>query len=125
MRKFSGIPTILYHRIDIRRSSRHVKVGIGGETVADTRRPVLLFETGLPVRYYIQKIDVRMELLVPSEKQSYCAYKGSASYYSVNVGDSFAEDIVWYYPYPNPQYAEIQNYLCFYDEKADKFSVQL
>jgi uncharacterized protein (DUF427 family) len=108
-------------RIDTIQSSRHVRVVIDGETVAETNRPVLLFETGLPVRYYIPKVDVRMELLEPSKTHSECPYKGIASYYSVKVGDQVAEDVVWYYPFPYPEVSKIQNLLCFYNEKVDLY----
>jgi uncharacterized protein (DUF427 family) len=108
-------------RLDTIQSSRHVRVVINGETVAETLRPVLLFETGLPVRYYIPKVDVRMDLLQPSKTHSECPYKGVASYYSVKVGDQLAEDVVWYYPFPYPEMSKIQNLLAFYNEKIDLY----
>ncbi|MFQ5614639.1 MAG: DUF427 domain-containing protein [Anaerolineae bacterium] len=112
-----------YKRVDALRSSRHVRVVVGGETVADSRRPVLLFETGLPTRYYIPKNDVRMDLLVPSETRSQCPYKGRASYYSVKVGDRVFEDLVWYYPFPIPECPRIENLLCFFNEKVEALYV--
>lgn len=112
-----------YKRIDVLHSSRKVHVEIDGVTIAETQRPVLLFETGLPVRYYIPKIDVRMDLLVPSEKVTRCPYKGEASHYSVKIGEELFKDIVWTYPYPFPEVSKIQNLLCFYHEKLDGFSV--
>src|SRR5918997_1670437 len=72
-----------YHRIDVLQSSRHLKVRVNGEVVAETERPKILFETGLPSRYYIPPEDVRMDLLEGSEKTTRCPYKGVASYYSV------------------------------------------
>jgi uncharacterized protein (DUF427 family) len=108
-------------RIDTVRSSRHVRVAIDGETVAETNRPMLLFETGLPVRYYIPKVDVRMDLLQPSTTHSECPYKGVASYYSIKVGDHVSEDIVWYYPFPLLEVSKIQNMLSFYNEKVDLY----
>lgn len=108
-------------RIDTIQSSRHVRVVIDGETVAETNRPVLLFETGLPVRYYIPKVDVRMDLLQESKTHSECPYKGIASYYSVKVGDQVAEDVVWYYPSPYSEVSKIQNLLSFYNEKVDLY----
>ncbi len=71
-----------YKLMDTRRSSRHVRVALNGTMVADTTRPTLLFETGLPVRYYIPREDVRMDLLTPSPTRTQCAYKGEASYWS-------------------------------------------
>ena len=108
-----------YTRLDVIRSSRHVRIVVNGETVAESERPVLLFETGLPVRYYIPKVDVRMDLLESTKTHTECPYKGVASYYSVRVGDQVAEDIAWYYPFPHAEVAKIQNLIAFYDEKVD------
>lgn len=112
-----------YVRIDTIQSSRHVKVVVNGKTVAETRRPVLLFETGLKTRFYMPKTDVRRDLLVPSDSQTECPYKGEASYYSVRVGDRLIEDAVWHYPFPDPEAGKIQGMLCFYHEKVDQFIV--
>ena len=108
-----------YTRLDVIQSSRHVRVVVGGETVAETDHPVLLFETGLPVRYYIPKVDVRMDLLEPSKSHTECPYKGIASYYSVRIGDQVVVDIAWYYPFPHLEVGKIQNLISFYDEKVD------
>jgi uncharacterized protein (DUF427 family) len=110
-----------YHRVDVLNSSRHVKVVVEGQVVAETRRPRLLFETGLPTRYYIPKLDVRMELLEPSESHTGCPYKGRASYWSVRVGDKLLEDLVWTYPTPIPECPKIENLLAFYNEKVDLY----
>ena len=72
-----------YHRVDVLESSRHVRVTVNGELVAESDRPLALFETGLPTRWYFPPEDVRAEVLVPSETRTGCAYKGFASYYSV------------------------------------------
>ena len=109
-----------YHRVDALRSSRHVEIRIHGETIADTTRPILLFETGLPTRYYIPKLDVRLDLLVPSTLNTACPYKGVASYFSVAVpGAKVVDDIVWVYPAPIPQIPSIANHLCFFNEHVD------
>ncbi len=108
-----------YHRVDVLESSRHVKVTVNGELVAETSRPKLLFETGLPVRYYVPPEDVRADLLVPSEKETRCPYKGVSSYKSVQAGGKLAEDIVWYYPDPIPAADKIKDHLCFFNEKVD------
>jgi uncharacterized protein (DUF427 family) len=112
-----------YTRIDVLQSSRHVRVELGGETVAETDRPVLLFETGLPTRYYIPKVDVRMDLLEPSKTHTECPYKGVASYYSVKAGEKVYQDIAWYYPFPYPEEGKIQNLIAFYNEKVDALYV--
>lgn len=112
-----------YKRIDVMHSSRHVQVVIGGQAVADTRRPRLLFETGLPTRYYIPMQDVRLDLLAPSDHHTRCPYKGLASYYSVKIGDRLYENIAWYYPYPIPECPKIENLLCFYNERVEAIVV--
>ena len=108
-----------YHRVDILQSSRHVKVRVNGEVVAETERPKILFETGLPPRYYIPPEDVREDVLLKSEKTTRCPYKGIASYYSVEVGGDRVEDLIWYYPEPIPEAAKIEGHLAFFNEKAD------
>jgi uncharacterized protein (DUF427 family) len=108
-----------YHRVDVLHSSRHVRVEVGGQAVADTSRPTLLFETGLPTRYYIPKQDVRMDLLVPTEKTTSCPYKGMASYWSVRIGDELVDNVVWAYPAPIPECTKIENLLCFFNERVD------
>ena len=107
-----------YHRVDVLNSSRHVKVSVGGEVLADTRRPRLLFETSLPVRYYIPKLDVRMDLLEPSQTTSRCPYKGVASYWSVRAAGAHP-DIAWSYKAPIPECPKIENLIAFYNEHVD------
>ena len=104
-----------YHRVDVLGSSRHVRVAVAGETVAETRRPRLLFETGLPTRYYIPKADVRMDLLVPTDRQTQCPYKGKARHWSAGA----EENIAWSYPFPIPECPKIENLVAFYNERAD------
>ena len=108
-----------YTRVDILQSSRHVRVEIDGETVADTHQPRLLFETGLPVRYYIPKTDVRMDLLEATDTETACPYKGTANYYSVIVDGRRQEDIVWWYRHPVHESAHIAGYVAFYNERVD------
>jgi uncharacterized protein (DUF427 family) len=108
-------------RIDILASSRHVRVEIDGVTVADSRSPRILFETGLPPRYYLPLSDVKMELLRPSVSESHCPYKGTAGYWSVDIGPSFYKDIVWIYRTPLPESQKIAGLAAFYDEKVDVF----
>jgi len=108
-----------YHRVDVLESSRHVKVEVNGEVVAETERPMILFETGLPPRYYIPPEVVREDVLAESEKTTQCPYKGVASYYSVEAGDGRVEDLVWYYPEPLPEVGKIEGLLCFFNEKVD------
>ena len=109
-----------YKRVDVVNSSRPVEVIIGGETVARTTRARFLYETRLPTRYYIPPEDVRMDLLVPSEKVTACPYKGRARYWSARIGDRLFPDIVWSYPEPIPECPKIKGYLCFFNEQVDE-----
>lgn len=108
-----------YKRVDVCASTRHIEVFVAGEKVADSRRPQLLFETGLPMRYYLPLEDVRQDLLRPSDTHTQCPYKGEAAYYTVQVGDHVARDIVWYYPAPIAECPRITGLLSFYNEKVD------
>ncbi|AOR30083.1 hypothetical protein BFF78_02460 [Streptomyces fodineus] len=114
-----------HKRVDAIPSSRHVVVEIGGRVVADTRRPVLLFETGLPTRYYVPREDVRLGLFRPTEHHTGCPYKGTAEYWSWHgERDEESEadvppDVVWSYPEPLPAVAAIKGLLAFYNEAVD------
>jgi uncharacterized protein (DUF427 family) len=108
-----------YKLVDLRQSARHVKVELAGITVAETRRPKLLFETGLPVRYYIPPEDVRMDLLEPSATTSQCAYKGEASYWSARIGEQHLADMAWCYREPLALVAPIAGLVCFFQERVD------
>jgi uncharacterized protein (DUF427 family) len=110
-----------YTRVDTVHSSRHVRVEVDGQVVAETNRPVLLYETGLPTRYYVPKLDVRMDLLEATSTVTHCPYKGAASYWSLRVGDKTYRDFVWAYPRPIPEIPKIENLLCFYNEKVDLY----
>ena len=100
-------------------SSRHVQVEVDGVTVADSRTPVLLFETGLPVRYYLPKTDVRMDLLTAAPTTSRCPYKGIAEYYSLTVGATTYDDFVWWYRHPAHESIGIAGHVAFYNERVD------
>ena len=108
-----------YKRVDVLPSSRRIKVVVDGITVADTKRPWLLFETGLPIRYYIPSHDARMDLLVPSDTVTSCPYKGEANHYSIKIGDKLHKDLAWYYRYPTLACSKIQGLLGFLNEKVD------
>ena len=86
-------------------------------------RPALLFETGLPIRYYLPKADVRLDLLVPTDTETRCPYKGVASYYAVAVGPTVVPDIAWCYRHPIPECSKIENLVCFYNERVDALYV--
>lgn len=108
-----------YHRVDILDSSRHVKVSVDGEPVAETRRAKVIFETGLPSRWYFPREDVRSDVLTDSDKQTGCAYKGFASYLSVEANGAREDDVAWYYPEPTRDAERIRDLLAFFNERVD------
>ena len=107
-----------FHRVDILSSSRHVRIELDGELLAESSRPILVFETGLPMRFYLPPEDVVAELR-PTDKRTFCAYKGEASYRALTVGGAERDDIVWGYEQPLRQAAEIAGRVAFFDEKVD------
>ena len=106
-----------YVRVDALPSSRHVKVSHSGQVVAETTKPVLVFETGVATRFYVPAVHVRLEFLTPTEKSSGCPYKGFASYYSVTVNGSELADSAWTYRTPFPAVAPIAGMICFYTNR--------
>jgi uncharacterized protein (DUF427 family) len=108
-------------RVDVLASSRHVRVVVDGITVAESSSPRILFETGLPPRYYLPLTDVRMDLLEPSETRSHCPYKGTASYWSLVVEGRRYDDALWCYRSPFPESQKIAGLGCFYNEKVDLY----
>lgn len=108
-----------YSRIDVLRSSRRVRVRLGDLVLADSNRPKILFETGLPARYYLPSADVRMDRLVPSETITRCPYKGIASYFSTKNAEQAGRDLVWVYLDPLSEVAAIKGLLCFFNERVD------
>jgi uncharacterized protein (DUF427 family) len=108
-----------YTRVDILPSSRHVRAEVEGVTVAESRRPTIVFETGLPARYYLPKTDVRMDLLEPSSSASHCPYKGEASYWSLSIPGLRIPDVAWSYRTPLAESQKLAGLLCFYPEKVD------
>jgi uncharacterized protein (DUF427 family) len=110
-----------YTRVDILGSSRHVRVELDGVTLAESGSPRILFETGLPPRYYLPLSDLRTDLLRPSDRQTHCPYKGTAGYWSVEVNGTLHEDLVWIYRTPLPESQKIAGLACFYNERVDLY----
>lgn len=110
-----------YTRVDILASSRHVEIGLDGVTVADSRQPRILFETGLPPRYYLPLADLRLDLVVPSDTRSHCPYKGVARYWHLDVNGRRYQDIVWMYRSPLPESQKIAGLAAVYNEKVDLY----
>jgi uncharacterized protein (DUF427 family) len=115
-----GHPRDPFHRVDVLRSARAVRVEVDGEVVAETTQARLLFETQLPTRFYLPREDVRAELQ-PSDSRSYCPYKGRASYWSLEAGGRRLEDIAWTYHEPLPDAVKIAGLVAFWDEQVDVF----
>lgn len=108
-----------YHRVDVRESSRHVVVRHGDETIADTRRPKILYETSLPPRHYIPAIDLRTDLLTLSDTISECPYKGDGQHWHLRVpGHPEVRDAAWSLPHPLPEAFTARDYTCFYNDKV-------
>jgi len=107
-----------FHRIDVLASSRDVSLELDGEPLARSSRPVLLFETMLPTRYYLPREDIRAEL-IPSATRTYCAYKGQATYWSVAVGGHLLADVGWTYQDPLHDAARVRGLIAFFDERVD------
>ena len=114
----AGHPRDPFHRVDVRRTARPVRIEVDGEVVAETTRARLLFETSLPTRFYLPREDVRVELQ-PSPKRTHCAYKGEASYWSVDVGGERHEDLAWGYEDPLEDARAITGLIAFWDERVD------
>lgn len=112
-----------YTRIDAIPASRHIQVVVGGQVVADSNRPVIVYETGLTPRYYLPPEDVSWDVLVPSDTVTRCPYKGVASYWSARIGDKTYSDVVWSYKSPLAEVHEIAGKISFYNEKVDAIYV--
>jgi uncharacterized protein (DUF427 family) len=107
------------HPITIERNGSHVRVTVAGRVVADTTRALTLRESDYPPVQYVPRDDVDMLVLERSDNQSYCPYKGEASYYSITIGGSRGKNAVWTYEAPYQAVAEIKEYLAFYPDRVD------
>lgn len=117
-----GHPRDPYHRIDVHASSRPVRVSVEGHTLAESDRPMAVFETGLAFRFYLPEVDVHTDLLTQSPTRTRCAYKGEAVYYHADPGEGTGlrvEDAAWSYPSPEPRFGRLQDLVCFHQEKVD------
>jgi uncharacterized protein (DUF427 family) len=105
-----------WKRIDVLASDRHVVVELAGTVLADSRRPLALFETPMIPRWYLPPEDVRMDLLAPSQTHTVCAYKGRASYLSSDLAGG--TDIAWFYPEPLDDALRVRDHIAFWSERA-------
>lgn len=108
-----------YTRVDALRSARSVAIEVEGTLLAESSRTVMVFETGLPTRYYFDRLDVRFEHLQPSDTVTSCPYKGmTSSYWSAAADDRVNPDLAWAYDFPTRQLLPIAGLVSFYNEKA-------
>jgi len=107
-------------RVDAVRSTRPVRVELDGVLLAESACPVMVFETGLPTRYYVARTEVNFEHLIPTETVTECPYKGTTSgYWSIRIGDTVHPDLAWTYDFPTRQLSPIAGMVAFYNEKVD------
>ena len=98
-----------------------MRAELDGVVLADSTNARVLFEAGLPPRWYIPKVDLRMDLLVPTDTATHCPYKGQAQYWAVRVGDRLVQDLAWSYCTPLPESQKIAGLVAFYNERVDLF----
>lgn len=111
-----------FARVDAARSTRTVRVELNGVVLAESSSPVMVFETGLPPRYYLNRTELNFEHLTSSDTVTECPYKGTTSeYWSASVGDRTIEDVAWAYDFPTRHLAPIAGLVAFYSEKVDVF----
>jgi uncharacterized protein (DUF427 family) len=109
-----------YVRVDALRSTRRVRIELEGELLAESTSPVMVFETGLPTRYYVDPTDVDYSHLVSSDTVTECPYKGTTSgYWSARLGEEVHPDLAWTYAFPTRQLQPIAGMIAFYNEKVD------
>ena len=108
-----------YRRVDILPTSRHVRVETGGAELAQSTSAHVLFETGLPPRFYLPKVDVRMDLLEPSSTITHCPHKGRTRYWSLRLDGHGIDDVAWSYPFPLPECTRIAGLVSFESRKVD------
>jgi uncharacterized protein (DUF427 family) len=115
----TGHPRDPFKRIDVLTSSRRVRVSLAGTVLAESDRALLLVETPIPGRWYLPAEDVRMDLLVPSDTVTTCAYKGDAAYFSTADGSEAGRDIAWTYREPLDDALRVRDHVCFFMERTD------
>ncbi|ORW00320.1 DUF427 domain-containing protein [Mycobacterium kyorinense] len=108
-----------YHRVDCRPTRRRLRVEVAGTMLVDTEDTVIVFETALAPRLYVDPSLVRTDLLRPTETSTYCNYKGTATYWAAVIGDTVVDDVAWSYPDPPPESLPIKGFLSFDASRAD------
>jgi uncharacterized protein (DUF427 family) len=114
-----GHPRDPFKRIDVRRSSRHVVVSLGDVVLADSHAPRILAEGSLPLRWYLPRADVRLDLLTRTDTTTTCPFKGRASYWSYEPAGEAGRDLAWTYERPLPKAEAVREHVCFWNERTD------
>ena len=111
-----------YTRVDAVRSTRTVRIELDGVVLAESSSPVMLFETGLPTRYYVNQTEVNFVHLLPADVETSCPYKGKTSrYWSARVDGAVHADLAWAYDFPTAAVNPIAGLIAFYNERVDVF----
>ncbi len=118
-RQLVHYPPNPYHRVDCRPTNRGLRVEVAGVTLVDTTDTMIVFETALEPRLYVDPALVRTDLLRRTETTSYCNYKGYATYWAAHAGDTVIEDVAWSYPDPMPEALPIKGFLSFDPDRVD------
>jgi uncharacterized protein (DUF427 family) len=113
-----GHPRNPYHRIDILRAERTLRVEVGPTTLVDTNDTLVVYETALDPKLYVDPRHVRMDALEKSETRTYCPYKGTATYWSYRVGDDMVADVAWIYEDPLPESTPLRGLLSFEESRV-------
>jgi uncharacterized protein (DUF427 family) len=113
-----GHPRNPYHRIDCVRSERRLRVDVGPATLVDTHDTLVVYETALDPKLYVDPRHVRTDVLEKSPTQTYCPYKGTATYWSYRVGDDTVADVAWSYEDPLPESAPLGGFLSFDESRV-------
>jgi uncharacterized protein (DUF427 family) len=109
-----------YVRVDALRSTRPLRIELEGAVLAESSSPIMVFETGLPTRYYLNRTEVDFAHLIPTDTVTACPYKGTTSgYWSVRLGDTVHPDLAWAYDFPTRQLLPIAGLIAFYNERVD------
>jgi uncharacterized protein (DUF427 family) len=118
-RRLVHYPPNPYHRVDCRPTKRRLRVTVAGTTLVDTDDTVIVFETALEPRLYVDQSHVRTDILRQTDTSTYCNYKGMATYWSALIGDAVAEDVAWSYQDPPPESLPIKGFLSFDATRAE------
>ena len=111
------------HKLLMQEFPRRVRATFGGETIFDTVRATLLHETGLLPQVYVPEDDIRADLLRPTDHHTYCPFKGTASYWTIKIGDKNAENAIWGYESPYDETTQLAGHYAFYDTRVDSIEI--